>query len=106
MTKATPDQIRVFRHRRLIVILASIVILVAGFILMTSLMSLKIVHQNIAAVLFVGIGTVLLMCLGGVMIRRTYFRCPICSRRIPNVSYFDGVALGSCCKSCDVDYAA
>jgi hypothetical protein len=106
MTKATPDQIRVFRHRRLFVILASVGILVAGFILMASLMSLKMVHQNIVAVLFVGIGTVLLMCLGGAMIQRTYFRCPICSRRIPSVGYIDGVALGSRCKSCDVDFAA
>jgi predicted RNA-binding Zn-ribbon protein involved in translation (DUF1610 family) len=107
MTKATPDQIRVFRHSRLMVILTGIGIVVAIFIVMAGLLSLKMVHQNFVAVLFVGIGTPLIGWIVGEVFTRKHFRCPICGRRIRcEVSAQNGAVLGSSCKDCDVDFAA
>jgi len=107
MTTPTPEQIRIFRRRRMTVILTGIAIVVAIFVVMAGLLSLKMVHQNLAAVLFVGIGIPLLGWIVGEVFTRKYFRCPICGRRIRcEVSAQNGAVLGSRCKECNVDFAA
>jgi hypothetical protein len=58
MPKATPDQIRLFRHRRMVLILGSIGILVAGFLLMVSLLDLSAINKDGKVAVSVGFGTV------------------------------------------------
>jgi hypothetical protein len=64
MTKATPEQIRVFRHRRMVLILGIIGILIAGFLLMVSLLSLIALSKNGKAAIVVEFSTVLLAGIG------------------------------------------
>ncbi len=73
---------------------------------MTALFSLKVVHQNGMVAIFVGIGIVLLTGIGILIFGRAYFVCPICGRHVPSIGTTEGVALGSRCKRCDVDFSA
>jgi hypothetical protein len=106
MTKATPEQIRVFRHRRLLVILGSIGILLGGFLLMIGLLSLDAVNKNGKVAIGVCFGTVLLIGLGMTIFKVTYFRCPVCGHSIPSVATRIGLMLGHRCNHCDIDFAA
>jgi len=107
MTKATPEQIRVFRHRRWVVVLGSIGILLLGFLLMVGLLSLDAVNTDGRVAIVVGFSTVLLTGIVGNVFWFTCFRCPICNHPIP-AGYAPGAGwvLGSSCKRCDVDFAA
>ena len=106
MTKATPEQIRVFRHRRLLVILGSIGILLGGFLFMVGLLSLDAVHANGKVAIVVGFGTVLLTGISAMVFNFMYFCCPVCGHSIPSVATGRGVKLGNCCNHCDIDFAA
>jgi hypothetical protein len=107
MTKATSEQFRVFRHRRLMVQLTNVGILFAGFILMVGLLSLSVINRNGRVAIFVGFGTVLFTWTVGRIFTFTYFRCPICGHPIPSRGYTRyGWSLGNRCDKCDVVFTA
>ena len=108
MKKATPDQIRVFRHRRLVGFLGSIGILLLGFLLMVGLLSLDAVNKDGRVAVFVGFSIVPLTWIVGIVFSNNSFRCPICNHPIPSAGYAPGVGflIGSHCKRCDVDFDA
>ena len=106
MPKATPEQIRIFRHRRLWLILGSIGILLGGFLLMVGLLSLSAINKDGKVALSVGFGTVLLAGLSMMVFKFMYFRCPICDHPIPGVATRRGTMLGHRCNHCDIDFTA
>ena len=106
MTKATPEQIRVFRHRRLLVILSNIGILLGGFLLMVGLLNFDAVHKDGHLAIVVGFSTVIFTVIVAKVFTFLYFRCPVCSHSIPSVVTGRGVIFGHRCNHCDVDFAA
>jgi hypothetical protein len=109
MTKATPEQIRLFRHRRMVLIFGIIGILVAGFLLMVSLLSLSALNRNGKVAIVVGFSTVLLTGIGMTIFKFMYYRCPICGHPIPSRAIGPrgrGITIGSRCDKCEVDFAA
>jgi 4-hydroxy-3-methylbut-2-en-1-yl diphosphate synthase IspG/GcpE len=106
MKKATPEQIRVFHHRRWMVVPSSIGILLLGFLLMVGLLNLDAVNKDGRVATTVCFGTVILTWLGTQIFQFVYFRCPVCGRPIRDVYAPRMVMLGTHCNHCDTDFAA
>jgi hypothetical protein len=106
MTKATPEQIRVFRHRRLLVILGSIGILLGGFSLMVGLLNFDSIHKDGHVAIVVSLSAVIFTAIVAKVFQVLYFRCPVCSHSIPDVVTDSAVMFGHRCNHCDIDFAA
>jgi len=99
MTKAKPEQIRVFRHRRMMWIVGILCIMVAWLPSVSFL--LNHVHDGRIAIA-VGFGSLILAWIGMVTFNYLYFRCPVCSQPFPYQRY----GIPNHCKKCETDYAA
>ena len=106
MTKATPEQIRVFRHRRWVAALVSIGIVISGGLLMFGLLSLDVVHKDGHTAIAVGFSTVILTAIVGSIFQFLYFRCPVCGHSIPHAVTGRGLIFGHRCNHCDIDFTA
>jgi hypothetical protein len=111
MTKATTEQIRVFRHRRLVTILAILGLYLGGFLLVIGLLSLDLVNKDGQVAIAVFCSTILLTWIvAPIVFKCSYFRCPICAHSIPCVAVCTGhgigIMLGQRCNHCDIDFAA
>ena len=107
MTKATPEQVRVFRRRRLLTMLGSIVIFILGFLLGVILLGLSASRKHTVP-MSLSLVSLIFIWLGISVLKSAYFRCPICGHPIPNRgggSARSGT-FGTRCDKCDVDFAA
>jgi hypothetical protein len=110
MTKATPDQIRVFRHRRLVTTLVILGLVLGGFLSVIGLLNLDVVNRNGQVAVAVCCSTILLMWIVAPLVFTSlYFRCPMCGHCIPSVAVRTprgvGIWLGHRCNHCDIDFA-
>src|SRR5271157_5035939 len=104
MHKATPDLIRIYRRRRLVVIVANIATIFAAVALMMVVMNQF--HANPLVAIPLCFGVLPLAWIGSMIFSFRYFRCPACGRSIPGVLTPRGVTFGRRCNHCDIDYAA
>ena len=98
MNKVTPEQIHVFRRRRLLTALGSIVILLIGFVIGLVLLRYEPMPMSILSLIFVWFGVLAL--------KAACFRCPICGHPITDQGGGPGRpgTFGTRCDKCDVSF--
>jgi hypothetical protein len=104
MTKATPEQVRVFRRRRLIVTLGSIGIFLLGSLLGLILLGLS-ASRKYHVPMILSAGSLVFVWLGISALKAAFCRCPICDHPISNRGRGSGT-FATHCDKCDVDFAA
>ena len=105
MTKATPEQIRVFRHRRMLVMLGCGVVFILGFLLGMILLGLS-AHHKYDVPMILSASPLIFIWLGILVLKSAFFRCPICGHPIPNQGGGPGRpgTFGTRCDKCDVSF--
>jgi len=105
MTNATPEQIRLYRHRCRVLFIVQIVMIPVWFISVCALLNLC--HNGQVAI-GVGFGSIILVFIGFLVFRYVYFRCPVCKQVLPSGPRY--VKVGEFykghCDKCWTDYAA
>jgi Na+/melibiose symporter-like transporter len=98
MTKATPEQIRVYRHRRIMMFIGFLCIVIAWVPSVSFL--LNHTHNGKVAIA-VCFGSVILASIGMMTFKYLYFRCPVCGEPFPYQCY----GIPNHCKKCETDFA-
>lgn len=106
MTIATPEQIRVFRRRRMLVMLGCVVVFILGFLLGLILLGFSSHRKNHVPTIL-SAGGLIFIWLGVSVLKFAFFRCPICGHPIPNQGGGPGRpgAFGTRCDKCDVSFS-
>jgi len=95
MTEATPEQVRVFRRRRLIVTLGSIGIFLLGGLLGLILIGLS-ASRKYHLPMDLSAGSLVFVWLGISALKAAFRRCPICDHRLPKFA--------TRCYECNVSF--
>lgn len=105
MTNLTPEQIRLYRHRRKVTFITLIGIPVVGFISGVTLAHFFHDSGPVATGLF--FGSMILSIIGSLVFQYAYFRCPVCSHALDLPRRFKvGEFYKGHCNNCETDYAA
>ena len=105
MTSATPEQTRLYRHRKKVLIAVQICAVPVAPIVGGLFLSIRTQNPDIAGAL--AFGGFMLVVIGIFVFQYLYFRCPVCShtlrlpRRIKVGELYNGH-----CNHCETDYAA
>lgn len=105
MAKASPEQIREYRHRRKIAFLIELSVVPIAPIVGMTLFACFTDHGGWAK--FVAISGFLLVFAGGQVARRAYFRCPVCHHPLPRGprQVRPGDLFKGQCHDCGTDFA-
>jgi len=98
MTKATPEQVRVYRHRRMMMLM-SLPCLAVIWLPSVSFLLNHIHNGKVAIVVF--FGSFILGIIGMMTFIYFNFRCPVCGQPFPYQRY----GIPNQCKKCETDYA-
>jgi uncharacterized membrane protein len=98
MAKGTPEQIRVYRHRRMMMFIGLLCIMIAWLPSVSFL--LNHTHDGKVAIV-VCFGSVILAWIGMMTFKYLYFRCPVCGEPFPYQRY----GIPNHCKKCETDFA-
>jgi hypothetical protein len=112
MTNATPKQIRLYRHRKIVLLVVQLGMIPAVPISAAILLKVFVVgtHIDFGVAILIALAGPMLLLAGSCVFRHVYFRCPVCSYPFPGgkkYNYFRwGEFFKGHCNACGTDYAA
>jgi hypothetical protein len=105
MANPTPEQIRLYRHRRKVTFFILIGFPVVGFISGVTLVNFF--HDSGPLAIGFFFGSMILSFIGSLVFQYSYFRCPVCSHALSLPRRFKvGEFYKGHCSNCKTDYAA